>query len=93
MDELEQEPIQDTESRRRSQHRRRESLGDGLLLGEVDETMTDLIFGAAKLNLKIIDLPIRYRERTYGSTNISRWKHGVLLLRMVAFAARRIKFV
>jgi len=53
----------------------------------------DLIFGAAKLNLKIIDLPIRYRERTYGSTNISRWKHGVLLLRMVAFAARRIKFV
>ena len=53
----------------------------------------DLIFGAAKLNLKIIDLPIRYRERTYGTTNISRWKHGVLLLRMVAFAARRIKFV
>ncbi len=53
----------------------------------------DLIFGAAKLNLKIVDLPIRYRERTYGSTNISRWKHGMLLLRMVAFAARRIKFV
>lgn len=53
----------------------------------------DLIFGAAKLNLKIIDLPIRYRERTYGTTNISRWKHGLLLLRMVAFAARRIKFV
>jgi SAM-dependent methyltransferase len=53
----------------------------------------DLIFGAAKLNLKIVDLPIRYRERTYGVTNISRWKHGLLLLRMVAFAARRIKFV
>lgn len=53
----------------------------------------DLIFGAAKLNLKIVDLPIRYRERTYGSTNISRWKHGVLLLRMVAFAAWRIKFI
>jgi len=53
----------------------------------------DLIFGAAKLNLKIVDLPIRYRERTYGSTNISRWKHGMLLLRMVAFAARRIKFI
>jgi hypothetical protein len=43
--------------------------------------------------LKILDLPIRYRERTYGSTNISRWKHGLLLLRMVAFAAQRIKFV
>jgi SAM-dependent methyltransferase len=53
----------------------------------------DLIFGAAKLNRKILDLPIRYRERTYGSTNISRWKHGLLLLRMVAFAAQRIKFV
>jgi ubiquinone/menaquinone biosynthesis C-methylase UbiE len=53
----------------------------------------DLIFGAAKLNRKIIDLPIRYRDRTYGTTNISRWKHGLLLLRMVAFAARRIKFI
>jgi len=53
----------------------------------------DLIFGAAKLNLKIVDLPVRYRERTYGSTNISRWKHGLLLFRMVAFAARRIKFI
>jgi SAM-dependent methyltransferase len=53
----------------------------------------DLIFGAARLNLKIIDLPIRYRERTYGATNIERWKHGWLLLRMVSFAARRIKFI
>ncbi len=53
----------------------------------------DLIFGAAKLNRKVIDLPIRYRERTYGTTNISRWKHGILLFRMVAFAAKRIKFV
>jgi len=53
----------------------------------------DLIFGAAKLNKKIVDLPIRYRERVYGTTNISRWKHGLLLLRMVMFAARRIKFV
>lgn len=53
----------------------------------------DLLFGAAKLNLKIVDLPIRYRERTYGETNIQRWKHGWLLLRMVAFAARRLKFI
>jgi SAM-dependent methyltransferase len=52
----------------------------------------DLIFGAAKLGLKIADLPIRYRARTYGSTNIQRWKHGLLLLRMVFFAAKRIKF-
>jgi SAM-dependent methyltransferase len=53
----------------------------------------DLLFGAAKLTLKIVDLPIRYRERTYGTTNIQRWRHGLLLLRMVTFAARRIKFV
>lgn len=53
----------------------------------------DLIFGAAKLNRKIVDLPIRYRERTYGATNISRWKHGLLLMRMVWYAARRIYFV
>jgi SAM-dependent methyltransferase len=53
----------------------------------------DLLFGAAKQNLRMIDLPIRYRERTYGTTNIQRWKHGWLLLRMVVFAAFRIKFV
>jgi ubiquinone/menaquinone biosynthesis C-methylase UbiE len=53
----------------------------------------DLLFGAARLNLKILDLPIRYRERTYGSTNIQRWSHGWLLLRMVMFAAKRLKFV
>ena len=53
----------------------------------------DLIFGAHKLNLKIVEIPIRYRERTYGSTNISRFKHGFILLRMCAFAARKIKFI
>jgi SAM-dependent methyltransferase len=53
----------------------------------------DLLFGSAKLSLKIADLPIRYRERIYGTTNINRWRHGLLLLRMVVFAASRIKFV
>ena len=52
----------------------------------------DLIFGAAKQNLKIIDLPVRYRDRHYGDTNISRWRHGVILLKMVIFAASKIKF-
>jgi SAM-dependent methyltransferase len=52
----------------------------------------DLLFGAAKLNLKILEIPIRYRERTYGSTNIRRFKHGWLLLRMCLVAARRLKF-
>lgn len=53
----------------------------------------DLLFGAAKLGLKIIDMPVRYQNRTYGTTNIQRWRHGWLLLRMVIFAARRMKFV
>jgi 2-polyprenyl-3-methyl-5-hydroxy-6-metoxy-1,4-benzoquinol methylase len=53
----------------------------------------DLLFGAAKQNLKLVDLPVRYRERTYGTTNIQRFRHGTLLLRMTAFAASRIKFV
>ena len=50
----------------------------------------DLLFGAARLNLKIVDLPIRYRERRYGATNIDRWRHGALLFRMLGFAARRL---
>jgi hypothetical protein len=52
----------------------------------------DLIFGAAKQNLKIVDLPVRYGERTYGSTNIQRWRHGWLLLQMAGVALRRLKF-
>lgn len=53
----------------------------------------DLLFGAARRALRIVDVPVRYRERTYGATNIQRWRHGLILLRMVAFALRRIKFV
>lgn len=53
----------------------------------------DLIFGAAKLNLKIVEVPIRYKAREYGETNISRFKHGWLLLKMVVFAMNKIKFL
>jgi glycosyltransferase involved in cell wall biosynthesis len=52
----------------------------------------DLLFGAAKLNLQIVEMPVRYRERVYGTTNIQRWRHGLLLLRMSVFAASRLKF-
>jgi SAM-dependent methyltransferase len=51
----------------------------------------DLLFGASKLGLKIVDVPIRYANRTYGETQISRFQHGFLLLRMVMFAFLRIK--
>lgn len=53
----------------------------------------DLLFGAAKINLRIVDIPIRYRQRRYGTTNIDRWRHGILLLRMAWFAARKIRFI
>jgi len=51
----------------------------------------DLIFGAAKLNLKIVELPIRYADRAYGETQISRFSHGWLLARMVVFAWNKLK--
>ncbi len=52
----------------------------------------DLLFGAARLNLKISEIIIRYRERQYGKTQISRFKHGWLLIKMILFAAVKIKF-
>lgn len=51
----------------------------------------DLIFGASKLNLKVVEIPVRYMSRAYGETQISRFWHGWLLLRMVAFAFRKLK--
>ena len=51
----------------------------------------DLLFGAARLNLKIVDLPVRYGARTYGTTNISRFRHGLLLLKMTRFAYSKFR--
>jgi hypothetical protein len=51
-----------------------------------------LIFGARRLHLKLMEIPIRYRSRVYGETNISRFRDGALLLKMTALAARKIKF-
>jgi len=53
----------------------------------------DLLFGASRLGLRIRDVPVHYKERVYGSTNISRFSHGVLLLKMTLFAARRLRFL
>jgi SAM-dependent methyltransferase len=53
----------------------------------------DLIFGSSKLNLKMVELPVRYANRSYGSTQISRFKDGVLLTRMVVFAFRKLKAI
>jgi SAM-dependent methyltransferase len=51
----------------------------------------DLLFGAARLNMKIADLPVRYRARVYGDTKISRFAHGWLLLKMTAFGFRKLR--
>jgi glycosyltransferase involved in cell wall biosynthesis len=53
----------------------------------------DLLFGAARQNLRIVDIAVRYHSRQYGETNISRFRHGLLLLRMSFFAARKLKFL
>jgi len=51
----------------------------------------DLLFGAAKDNLKIIEVPVRYASRAYGETQIDRFRHGWLLARMFVFAFRKMK--
>lgn len=53
----------------------------------------DLLFGAARLHLRIRDIPVHYKERVYGSTNISRFRHGLMLIRMTAVAARKLRFI
>ena len=53
----------------------------------------DLIFGATKLNLKVVEVPIRYAAREYGETQISRFRHGWLLLKMVLFAYKKLKII
>jgi SAM-dependent methyltransferase len=74
-----------TKALRRSEYERiaagRSYFGDFDPFGDFD-----LLLGAARLNLKIVDLPVRYQPRTYGVTNISRWRHGLLLVRMTLFA-------
>ena len=91
-----EQPIKDTLCGTKALWRRDYELiaANGRYFGDFDPFGDfDLLFGAAKLNLKILEMPIRYRFRTYGATNINRWRHGKELLRMVFFAAKRIKFI
>jgi hypothetical protein len=53
----------------------------------------DLIFGADRIGLKVVEVPVRYQARTYGDTNIRRFRHGLLLLKMLLFVCRKLKFV
>jgi glycosyltransferase involved in cell wall biosynthesis/SAM-dependent methyltransferase len=51
----------------------------------------DLLFGAARLGLRIVEMPVRYRRRTSGETKVRAFRHGLLLARMCAVAFRRFK--
>jgi glycosyltransferase involved in cell wall biosynthesis len=52
----------------------------------------DLLFGAAKLNLQIVEVPIRYQPRSYGQSNIAHVREGLVLLRMALYAGQKLKF-
>lgn len=52
----------------------------------------DLLFGATKLGLHLVDVPVRYQPRTYGTSNIAHVREGLVLLRMCVYASRKIKF-
>jgi SAM-dependent methyltransferase len=51
----------------------------------------NLLFGSALLDLRIRDVPVRYKDRTYGSTNISRFRHGWMLLKMTWWGLRHLR--
>lgn len=53
----------------------------------------DLLFGASKLNLKIVEVPVRYQERSYGTSNIAHVKEGLILAQMCLYAARKLRFI
>lgn len=52
----------------------------------------ELLFGAAKLGLHIVEVPVRYQPRSYGQSNIAHVKEGLKLLNMCLYASRKIKF-
>lgn len=67
---------------------------DRAYFGELDPYGDfDLLFGAAKLNMKIVDVPVRYRQRVYGATNLSRFAGGYVLLKVCLVAAVKLFFV
>ena len=81
-----QQPLKDTlcgtKVLRRSHyeriHRQRHIFGDADPFGDFD-----LLFGATQLGLEIVDMPVRYKARRYGSTQIHRFRHGLMLGQML----------
>jgi hypothetical protein len=88
------QPVKDTlcGTKALERHRYEQIAGGRSYFGDFDPFGDfDLLLGAARLNLKIVDLPVRYQARTYGETKISRFRHGWLLLRMALFGFRKLK--
>jgi SAM-dependent methyltransferase len=88
------QPVKDTlcGTKALERHRYEQIAGGRSYFGDFDPFGDfDLLLGAARLNLKIVDLPVRYQARTYGETKISRFRHGWLLLRMSVFGFRKLK--
>jgi hypothetical protein len=88
------QPVKDTLCGTKAMERRRyEQIAAGRsYFGDFDPFGDfDLLLGAARLNLKIVDLPVRYHARTYGDTKISRFRHGWLLVHMALFAFWKLK--
>jgi len=67
--------------------KRIEVLGDFDPFGDFN-----LLFGSSMMDLRIRDVLVRYRDRQYGDTNISRFRHGFILLQMTWFGLRKVKF-
>jgi len=51
----------------------------------------ELLFPASVFGLGIVDIPVRYLARSYGSTSISRFQHGWMLLQMTMAGLLRLK--
>ncbi|MGH2356149.1 MAG: glycosyltransferase [Chloroflexota bacterium] len=64
----------------------RSSFGDFDPFGDFD-----LLFGAARLGLRIVEVPVRYRRRASGYSKVQVLQHGPLLLRMSVIGFRRLK--
>jgi glycosyltransferase involved in cell wall biosynthesis/ubiquinone/menaquinone biosynthesis C-methylase UbiE len=51
----------------------------------------DLLFGAARLGLPIVEVPVHYKRRLAGVSKVRVSKHGWLLIGMSVIAFRRLK--
>lgn len=72
-----------------------EAIAEGrMVFGTIDPFGDfDLLFGAARLGKKIIDVPVHFKNRVYGSSQIGSYvKNGILLLRMCFNALWRFRF-